>query len=264
MKKAAKKTVKAVKKTTKTAAKALPTLAACEKALGEKAATWVARCYEISFRIVKAGLVKGEAVYGHWLGPVHSKSHFADRGTKLPFVQHGWILLEDGRVLDPTRWVFEAKEPYLYVGEPPDDWDIVPCKNCGLLEEEHDRDLDDCGYYETEKWPYDEGGNQWRGAMGRPAPVPKSHDPRFAFRVRPDVAVYVAALLGQVDGTKVTLEQIFWLANLPYQTIVKACGGQGVKEIYQAICTANESYGAFIPSDNVNRARREFGFDPGR
>jgi hypothetical protein len=244
------------------ATKALPTLAECEKALGEKANTWVARCYEISRRIVKTGLVKGEAVYGHWLGPVHPRSHFANRRDKLPFIQHGWILLDDAHVLDPTRWVFEAKKPYLYTGTVPDDWDVTPCKNCGLLEEEHDEGhKDDCGLYEVEQWPYDEGGNRWRSRMGPPAPVPKPHDQRLTFRVSPRMATFVAALLGQIDGTRLTSEQIFWLANLPYQTITKA-GNEAVKEIYEAICSVHRSFIGFIPIDNANRARREWGFNP--
>lgn len=239
----------------------LPTLAACEKALGEKAETWVARCYEISCRIVAAGLVEGEAVYGHWLGKVHPRSHFADRG-RMPFIQHGWILLKDGSILDPTRWVFEAVSPYLYVGSPPDEWEIHPCKTCGLLEEEH-RDSgpeDRCDNYEREPWPYDEGGNQWRDAMtrGRPRPVPEG--PRKLCRIHGQTAAWVEAILDENDASQLTVNQLFYLANMSYQAIKQAVGPEGVKMIYDAISDIDDTAISFIPVDNANRARRECGF----
>jgi hypothetical protein len=259
-----KKKPKATKKRTrKPAPKRLPTLAECEKALGEKAEAWVARCYEISCAIVVAGLVDGEAVYGHWLGDVAPGSHFADRG-RLAFIQHGWILLKDGRVLDPTRWVFENVTPYLYVGEEPDSWGVIPCANCGLLREEHrDGGPDDqCEMYEKERWPYDEGGNQWREAMnrGRPAPLPEG--PRKPVALTGWTASWVAAVLGEKgDAKTLAVNQLFYLANLSYQTIKQAVGPDGVKEIYNAIADLDETAISFIPMDNTNRARRECGFD---
>ena len=114
--------------TTKTKADRL-TLRQVERSLGP-ASAWKGRCFEIASGVVAAGLVRGTAVYGHWLGPVHKRSIF-HRGGKGPAVQHGWIVLEDDpRVLDPTRWAFEAKKPYLFLGAP--------------------------GRF------YDEGGNEWR------------------------------------------------------------------------------------------------------
>ena len=250
-------------RTRKLEAKRLPTLAECEKALGETASAWVARCYEISCRIVAAGLVEGEAVYGHWTGDVATGSHFADRGKRLPFVQHGWILLKDGRVLDPTRWVFENVAPYLYIGEEPDSWGVIPCANCGLLREEHrDGGPDDqCEMYEQERWPYDEGGNSWREAMtsGRPAPVPEG--PLRKTGIHGFTDAWVASLLGQQSAAELAVNQLFYLANLSYTTIKQAVGPEGVKMIYNAICDLDETSISFIPMDNTNRARRECGFD---
>lgn len=244
--------------------RALPTLEQCEKAIGEKAEAWVARCYEISCAIVAAGLVDGEAVYGHWLGDVAPGSHFADRG-RMAFIQHGWILLKDGRVLDPTRWVFENVAPYLYVGEEPDHWSVTPCANCKLLKEEHrdDGPEDQCEMFEVEKWPYDEGGNQWREAMnhGRPAPVPEG--PRRKTKLDGWTASWVAAVLGIENGPKpeLAVNQLFYLANLSYNALKQAVGPEGVKAIYDEICDIDETSISFIPMDNSNRARRECGFD---
>jgi hypothetical protein len=240
-----------------------PTLEQCERALGEKAKTWVARCYEISCRIVAAGLVDGTAVYGHWVGDVSPQSYFASRSRSLPFVNHGWIVLNNGRVLDPTRWVFEAVPPYIYVGEPPDPWGVTPCMHCGLLKEEH-RDggpEDQCDMYEMPKWPYDEGGNEWRDAIdaGRPKPVPTG--PRKKLKLEGWVAAWVAMLLEEKDGAKLTMNQLFYLSNLSYTTMFGAVGPEGVRAIYTAIADLNETAISWIPIDNAERAKRECGFD---
>jgi len=250
------------KTTTRTSTRELPTLEACERALNEPASAWLARCYEISCKIVEAKLVDGDAVYGHWVGNVAPGSHFAGR-TSTGFVRHGWILLKDGRVLDPTRWVFEDVEPYLYVGEPPDHWNVTPCVNCGLLKEEH-RDggsEDQCEMFEVEKWPYDEGGNQWREAVmySEPKPVPKG--PRKKVNLNRRAAAWVGQLLEEPNGTRLTANQLFYLANAPYTVLLGAVGPDGVKAIYNAICDLDDTSISWIPLDNANRARRECGFD---
>ncbi len=240
--------------------KRLPTLAECEKALGEKAETWVARCYEISCAIVRAGLVKGQAVYGHWVGRVSRKSHFANR-RHLPFIPHGWLLLEDGRVLDPTRWVFEAVAPYLYVGEPPDDWSISPCANCGLIYEEHTDDgpADQCGNYEQELWPYDEGGNKWREAEFAGRPKPEAKGPLKDVALTGFPKVWLGGVLGVPDASKLAASQLMYVANMSYDALKRAVGPAGVKMIYEVIYDFDETSVSWIPLDNFNRARRECG-----
>jgi hypothetical protein len=78
---------------------------------------WKGRCYEIACAIVNSDLVlDGIAVYGAWLGPVAKGSYFEDKVCSA-FVRHGWILDEiTGEVIDPTRWVFENVDPYIFVG----------------------------------------------------------------------------------------------------------------------------------------------------
>jgi len=85
------------------------------KAIGVPVHNWNGQCYGIASAIVDKGLVEGVAIYGHWLGPIAETSTFANR-SHLGFVQHGWILLDDGKIMDPTRWVFESIKPYIYVG----------------------------------------------------------------------------------------------------------------------------------------------------
>jgi len=236
-----------------------PTIEECEMAIGEPAEKWAGRCFEIASKIVDAGLVPGgEAVYGHWLGEISSKSRFADR-RHVGFVQHGWIWVEgEGIVIDPTRWAFEARTPYIYVGEEPDDWSVFACENCGLVEDEHHHDdLDHCDDYTLPSWPYDEGGNQWRAEMriDKEAPMPAPGAERFQLLLDGEAALVVAMLLKQPIGTEVTDRQIFWLANMSYQAFGKPYAGR----IYEAICAAGD-FIEYIPIDNRKKAARESGF----
>jgi hypothetical protein len=208
----------------------IPTLEEVEAKLGP-AVEWAGRCYEIASACVAEGLVDGVAVYGHYVGKVHPKSHFGVRAG-MPFVQHGWVKLtgDEGLIFDPTRFAFEAREPYLYVG-----------KNEG---------------------DYDEGGNGMRKAFKRPAPpfdASTSRVVNFTSRVIASAAwQHVEKLLGpnyliELDGHdpgELTMDQVFWLANLPYDELEPHA-----HEIYQAILKVGQE--AAIPLDNLRRAARE-------
>lgn len=242
----------------------IPTLRECEVALKEPASAWAGRCYEIACKIVDAGLVSrkrgidGAAVYGHWVGKISPLSRFADRRS-CGFCPHGWIYSEaHDLVIDPTRWAFENKAPYLYVDHPP----LIPrCKHCQMLEEEHD-DFGanaECGYYEAELWPYDEGGNQMRAALRQPPPKPKRGDKRITIKLSVDTARFVDLLLGGSFKSQLTDGQLFWLANAPYQTLA-ANGLDTLREIYEAIAFIDTTTIEWIPLDNRTKATREAGF----
>lgn len=246
----------------------LPTILECEQALKETADRWAGRCYEISCRIVEAGLLPDGAspVYGHWLGPVEPGSVFYKK-HKLPFIRHGWVLLDsdEEKVFDPTRWAFEMKEPYLYVGTPPDLWGAVPCTVCDLLEEEHDKGYqDDCGMYQRPApWPYDEGGDKWRMAARVPLPEENKRERKIKLVFeRFEPALFTRELLKKpgtsnlkldtdfTDVVELTIGHVFWLSNLPYAVLsVHALA------IYEALDRAGE--GATVPMDNLKRAERE-------
>lgn len=197
------------------------TLSDCERAIGEPAKSWAGRCFEIASRLVDAGLVRGTAVYGHWIGPVHPRSHFGGRHGTL-FVQHGWIVLTgDARVLDPTRWAFERKRPYLYLGAA-----------------DH----------------YDEGGNGWRAATQRP--VPEFDPAEKSFDVPKEVMdsktwTFVERLL-RIDSEQevgtLTFSQLFWLANAPLDQL-----GPHARGVYGAIEKLGEE--ALVPVDNFMRVK---------
>ena len=73
---------------------------------------WPGNCYAVAMKLVNSEIVVAEPVYGAYYGPIHEDSMFAGRCP----ARHGWAQLEDGTIVDPTRWVFECVEPYIYVG----------------------------------------------------------------------------------------------------------------------------------------------------
>ncbi len=199
------------------------TLLECEQAIGEPAETWEARCHEIASKLVIAKLVDGVAVYGHFRGRIARASRFY-RSSGGGFVQHGWIALADGRVLDPTRWTFEGKDPYLYLG--PSNAD------------------------------YDEGGNVFRASMRKPPPkfdlngkvyvVPSTLLPTGAWKfakkyLRLDYS-------GEQKPGFLGTMQLAYLANAPLADL-----GEHAAHVYHAI----EKLGCrgFIPIDNLKRVQ---------
>lgn len=194
-----------------------------ESSLGEPARAWKGRCYEIASRIVHKGLVQGTAVYGHWLGPVHKRSMF-HRDGRPPFVAHGWIVLPDARVLDPTRWAFEAKKPYLFLGDP------------GKL--------------------YDEGGNSVRKLLRGPIPRFDGDEQLFTLtdRIMPSATwTWVEKYLdldysGDAEPGVLCVSQILYLANAPLDEL-----GTQAAPVYAAL--EKLACVALIPHDNYLRVK---------
>ena len=188
------------------------TLAQAEAALGEPAARWEMRCYEIASRLVHARAVEGKAVYGHWRGPVHPAAPF----TSVVVVRHGWINLPDGRICDPTRWVFEQVRPYIYTG--PNDH-------------------------------YDEGGDVLRRLVERPAPERNYLNPAertYDLRLPDDVEWWLPGS-SAAKGLRLprkSWEQCHWLATLSRATL-----GEHAPFVYTALIEAGLA--ALIPLDNL-------------
>lgn len=186
---------------------------------------WAGNCFGIATATVKHKLVpKGSAaVYGHWLGPIHSESMFFL--PNRPFVQHGWVILPDQTVCDPTRWVFEHVSPYIYYG---------PADH------------------------YDEGGNQVRTQLIG------IHPPRYSpddtqFEITKDVLPtsawrFVEKLLDlfnpNVPIGVVSYNQLHWLGNQSPQRL-----GYHVVPIYRAFQKLGLK--AMIPIDNWMKVERK-------
>ena len=190
--------------------------------------TWPGRCHEVA--LAAASLVDdGEAVYGHYRGPVDPHGYWSDyRG--LPFIQHGWVELADGGVLDPTRWSFTDDEPEIAL----------------LDENEAEED-------------YDKGGGRLRAALAKPPPPwdPTARTVSLAVSRGSDLEMALNTLVGEDqhgtdenDGYVLTVLQAGWLANLPYETLAPHQGA-----IYRLLDEVH--LGAFIPVDNYQQAMRE-------
>ena len=192
--------------------------------IGIPVTSWPGAYFGIASALVDSGILGGNAtaVFGHWTGPIHKDSYFAPRGGN-GFCRHGWVLVQGGEeelVVDPTRWVFEEDDPYIFVGEPTDDDD---------------------------EWPYDEGGNKLRDACMRPPPVfdvrKKKCKVNFG-KATPLVRLYLP-----IEKDFLTWEQLHWLANLPYDQFLGMA-----PQVYEEL--KRVGHVAYIPFDNRNRAER--------
>lgn len=167
------------------------TIKRLEKESRLPAEQWHGKCTALA--AVACRLVGGHEIYGDYLGPVHKDGFWGER-RMLPN-HHGWVLLEDGRILDPTRWSFENVEPYIYL------------------------DFNDK--------EYDEGGNVKRGMFRQPCPKPKGP----LANLTPSLcAETLFEHLTQTPFEKMSREQAFWVANLGYDEL-----GFAVAGIYQTL-----------------------------
>ena len=176
------------------------TLTDAELIVGSPATSWMGRCTEISDKLADA--YRGEAVYGHWVGPVDDASPFA-YAQSTGFAQHGWIEMPDGSVVDPTRFAFEMVAPYIYVGA--SDY-------------------------------YDRGGNAMLARLnGLPPEDPD--DGNYCPLTLPSAAAHVVfAMTGWSDPAALAWIQVHWLAHVSPQVY-----GEHAKEIFSAIRDAGEA-----------------------
>jgi hypothetical protein len=192
------------------------TLAQAVKVLGPPA-KWKGQCYRVAAELVASDLLQGTAVYGHWLGAIHRRSMFAGKLV----VHHGWVSLTAGGVVDPTRWVFECKKPYLY-------WSPVTGPE------------------------YDEGGNRWREANTKPPPR-FSPVERTIELAKQDLSLSTWLWLEQVLGadydqqrtTTLSISQVVWLANLPLSML-----GPHARSLFAVLAQDRYHLRAIIPLDN--------------
>lgn len=150
-----------------------------EQQIGIDIDEWPGNCYGIAHAMLRHSVVGGRLRYGHWNGPIADGSLFDGHAI----VRHGWIEQDDGRVVDPTRWVFEDDIPYIYQGE---------------------NDF------------YDMGGDEVRLANQRPAPAPEGRS--VPLNIEGEAALFVHRSVG-VPVDELRLSHVFWLANLSRATL---------------------------------------------
>ena len=189
----------------------IPTIKQIEKGINLPAKKWEGRCYEIASLILKSKLVKGKLRYGHYKGEVAKNSIFFGRSS-AGFCRHGWIELSNGMVIDPTRWCFEGKKPYLFI--------------------------------QRKSKEYDVGGNEFRTSMA--GGCPSFSETGRHFPIPKNINKIISTVLPQKQE-EVSMNQMFWLANYDpgsWNNIKQA------KQVYDWICTQNYHCQALIPIDN--------------
>lgn len=130
---------------------------------------WPGNCHQVASAVRDLVPVRGmRLARGHWLGDVSRRSVY----HQAP-LQHSWLLLEDGRILDPTRWAITSPGwPEIYCG---------PCDH------------------------YDEGARAL--AMAMPPPLPGASDgfDMLVSRLSPEGCRELDRLLaaGRSDGRSV-------------------------------------------------------------
>ena len=180
------------------------------KRIGMELGDWPGNCYAVACQMLKCKVLKGRPAYGNYHGPVAPSSMFFGKIV----VRHGWIERADGMIVDPTRWVFECVEPYIYEGLP--------------------------------SMEYDEGANLLRARLARPAPI---FDPNKQMVTVPagEVRELISGLLGMSEvRAEINTEQAFWLGNMTLQ----ALGGHA-KLVYEALTEMHMK--VFVPVDNYER-----------
>lgn len=182
------------------------TVAEVAKAIKWPSSRWAGNCYGIASQMVNKGVVIGKVRFGFWTGKIHHKSKFAGR----LLTHHAWIELPGGRVLDPTRFAFENKEPYLFIGEYP----------------EHPE--------------YELGGAIIRMMRGE-FPAFNSEEEHFQFPKA--LRETLGSLLEKEIPKIVSFGQVFWMAHLtPEELGVELC-----RELFKWLDT--KKFRALIPID---------------
>ena len=180
-----------------------------EKMIEKPAEDWPGNCYGIASKMIDRGVVKGKLRYGHFLGKIKPGTMFYNK----PIARHGWVeVKEKGKVIivDPTRWVFEGAEPYIFVSE------------------------------DTKK-EYDAGGQVHRANTLRPPPEFNKKDKEIkTLKLNREAEEYVLGLLGH---PYFTIHGLLWIANLPIKDL-----GKYAKEVYIALRDSDNE--ALVPIDN--------------
>jgi len=188
-------------------------------------ADWPGRCYEIACKLVKlfGWQERAAPVYGLFHGAISPKCTLFSGMSR-----HGWLVLKDGRIVDPTRWVFEAREPALTV--------FVPGS------QEYEEALSD----------YDEGGERLAQLTAMPAFNPNL--PPLV--IPPEVGEVVQRVVAEATRTftappaVLSHDQLSWLARTPFNRL----GAETAKALFEWF--ESRGLSALIPVDTMHRLVR--------
>lgn len=76
---------------------------------------WEQNCCDISILLLKNDIVSGTLKEGVFIGEIHQDSIFLRNGT-VDELRHCWIELDNGQIVDPTRWTITCEKPYIFIG----------------------------------------------------------------------------------------------------------------------------------------------------
>lgn len=195
--------------------------------IGAAPSAWPGRCYEIACAIVKEmkWQERAQAVYGLYKGPVSSKCTHFKKGLN----RHGWITLRDGRLVDPTRWVFEVSEPRLQV--------FVPGSQ----------------QFQAATSEYDEGGSALAQLREMPSATTGLNQHRLSPEVR-EILRFVSNWsldkIGAAHAQVLDVAQLAWLARTPFDQL----GPNRAQTLYAWLDSLHLE--ALVPVDNRTRALR--------
>lgn len=182
----------------------------CEKAIDINASDWPCRCHEIANLLLKhyPQKVQGHSRYGKYLGIIAEGSPFYGERP----VRHGWIARFRGGIIDPSRWVFENADPYIFV---------CGAKNPCVVE-------------------YDVAGDKFKQSILGVKGIPQ----HCGIKCPVEWPQSIKAWLRRLFATdKPCRDQVFWLANQPVGLLKPYH-----KVVYQALIAAGK--GGWIPIDN--------------
>lgn len=154
--------------------------------------------------LLKAQGIKARAVYGTWKGL--SVEH-----KRNDFYRHGWVLINESEILDPTRWVFEGTKPYIFSGS------------------------------EKNNSEYDEGMTQLRNLVARPFPSFNPQDKKVRIEWSPESKSLIDGITEYEDDVY-SIQQVLWMANAPFKI-----WGDCIDEVYTKL--EEQGFGALIPMD---------------
>jgi hypothetical protein len=185
---------------------------------------WPGNCYAVALAAVRSGLLPGAVVrYGLYLGPVAPAALRHGFSAEKPMQRHGWVELVDGRIYDPTWWVFQAAEvPYVRI--------VLP----GGPSDEYDAGSNTLHWVTIAERGYPQPG---RGEEHVPFPVSDA-----AFRAMRRVVWGLGGLYAESAG--LTVRQLHFFANCPPQWF----GLDGAREIYGLLEAAG--HGTLVPEDH--------------
>lgn len=93
-----------------------PSIHEFEESIGIASDKWHRRCGDVLAYAMKNNLLDGQLKWGYYVGLIHEDSIFCENGL-VDKVDHFWLELDDGRVLDPSKWIITCEEPYVHLGD---------------------------------------------------------------------------------------------------------------------------------------------------